>query len=64
MARKFFETIPEGATRRTCQRSHGVGVGARPAVAWLYKADRSGRKNKTSREAVCRECLAGERGNL
>jgi hypothetical protein len=57
-SRKFFEAIAETATPRRCGRC------SERSIAWIYRADKRGRKDRTSREAVCRGCLARETPNL
>lgn len=56
--KKFFEMFTGHETARRCSRCPS------PAVAWLYTADETGSKDKSSRQPVCRECLAKERKNL
>lgn len=58
MAKKFFKMMAEQETRRTCS------VCAEPAIAWIYCADKTGKKNLASRIPVCRTHLAAERPNL
>lgn len=56
--RKFFELMPAEVTPRKCH------VCFEPASWWLFAANRHGGKNLTSRQPVCRVCLAKERPNL
>jgi hypothetical protein len=58
MARKFFTMMVERETRRKCRRCE------EQAVAWIFLVNQKGGKNKSSREPVCRKCLAAERANL
>jgi len=55
---KYFALMTVLETRRNCRRCK------EQAVAWIYLADKTGKKNTSSREPVCRKHLAAERPNL
>ena len=54
----FFEKMADGSTPRKSRRCLAA------AVAWLYKTELRGGKDKSSKIPVCRQCLAAQRQNL
>ena len=57
--KRFYEPIRPEQTPRKCETHQKV-----LAIGFVYIADAAGKKNKSTRTPVCRECLTKERGNL